>query len=214
MIDNQQLNLILASNSQARKALLTKAGITFKIHPADINEDIIKNNNIKLAIDPAQTAQDLADAKALHVGKIISNKNPSALILGSDQICHIDGQILNKPASQTRLFEHIEYLSGKTHTLSSALTIVQNGQIIFQHQDTAKLTMYDLNQAQINDYIERAADNVVDAAGGYHLESIGLQLFKKIEGSYFTILGLPLLPLIEFLHDYQDNHSQVLESGI
>ncbi|MBL1419524.1 MAG: Maf-like protein [Alphaproteobacteria bacterium] len=207
MIDNQKLNLILASGSRSRKSLLNGAGIAFTAHPADIDESIIKTQNTKLGINPAQTAQDLADAKALYVGHIISQEKPSALVLGSDQICHLNGQILDKPGSKANLSAHLQQLTGKTHTLTSALSIVQNGKIIFRHKDAAHLTMYDLNEAEIADYIKRAGDDVIHAAGGYHLEAIGVQLFKQIEGSYFTILGLPLLPLIEFLrdHGYKNN---------
>lgn len=203
MIDNKNLNLILASSSQSRKNLLNGADIAFTAQPADIDESIIKAKNIKAGITPAQTAQDLADAKALYVSKIVSSANPTALILGSDQICHLDGQILDKPRTKTNLLAHLQELSGKTHNLTSALSIVQNGKIIFRHKDAAHLTMYDLNEAEIQNYIKRAADNVIYAAGGYHLEAIGVQLFKQIDGNYFTILGLPLLPLIEFLRDYQ-----------
>lgn len=206
MINNQKLNLILASSSQSRKSLLNGADIAFTAHPADIDENIIKAKNTKLGIKPAQTAQDLADAKALYVSQIISLANPSTLILGSDQICHLDGKILNKPGSKTNLFAHLQQLSGKTHILTSALSIVQNGKIIFRHKDAAHLTMYDLDEAEIEDYIKRASDAVLNAAGGYHLEAIGVQLFKQIEGSYFTILGLPLLPLIEFLRDHHYKH--------
>ncbi len=195
MINNTDLNLILASNSQARKSLLLNADISFKAIPANIDEDIIKQKNIKLNISPEQTAQDLADAKALFVSKA----NQLGLILGSDQICHIDNQILNKPKTTQKLFERIKKLNGKTHTLTSAFTIVKNNKVIYQYKDDAHLTLYNMSDADINDYINRASDAVLNSAGGYHLEAVGIQLFKKIEGSYFTILGLPLLPLIEFL---------------
>lgn len=201
MIDNQQLDLILASNSHGRKALLTGADIRFKAHPANINEDIIKNKNNLLGLSPAQTAQDLADAKAL----IVSQQNLTKLVLGSDQICHLNAQILNKPGSKENLFGHIQKLSGKTHILTSAFSIAQQGKIIYRYSDDACLTMYDLTVDEIKDYVNRASDQVVNAAGGYHLEAIGVQLFRKIEGSYFTILGLPLLPLVEFLKDFEEH---------
>ncbi|MBL1240424.1 MAG: Maf-like protein [OCS116 cluster bacterium] len=203
MIDNEQLNLILASNSLGRKSLLNGANIAFTALPADIDEDIIKRKNIQLGIEPAQTAQDLADAKALYVSKLVSVENRSALILGSDQICHLHGMILDKPGDKANLLGHLQQLSGKTHILTSALSIVQNGQVVFRVKEEARLTMYDLSAAEIADYIEQADDDVVNAAGGYHLEAIGVQLFRQIEGSYFTILGLPLLPLIEFLRGTQ-----------
>ena len=202
MIDNEQLNLILASNSQSRKSLLNGANIAFTAQAADIDESVIKIKNVKAGVKPAQTAQDLADAKALYIGKIVAQANPSALVLGSDQICHLDGQILDKPGNKVKLMTHMQSLNGKTHILTAALTVVKNQKIIFQYKDEAHLTMYDLSQAEIEDYIQRAGDEVMNAAGGYHLEAVGVQLFKRIEGSYFTILGLPLLPLIEFLRQH------------
>ncbi len=203
MIDNQQLDLILASNSAGRKALLTGANIKFRAIASDLDEDIIKHDNQKRGLSPRQTAQDLADAKAF----LISKQNRSALILGSDQICHLEGEILNKPGKLENLFGHIKRLSGHTHILTSAISIAYNDQIIYRHSDDAKLTMYDLSDVEIADYVAHASDQVVNAAGGYHLEHIGVQLFKQIEGSYFTILGLPLLPLIGFLNQYQKNQT-------
>ncbi|MCJ8323878.1 MAG: Maf-like protein [Rhizobiales bacterium] len=201
MIDNQKLDLILASNSQGRKALLTGADIKFKAHAANIDEAIIKTRNQSLGFPPAQTAQDLADAKALFVSK----QYPSKLTLGSDQVCHLNGDIIDKPGSTDRLFAHIEKLNGKTHILTSAISIAQNGKIIFRYSDDAHLTMYNLSADEIKNYVNRASEQVVNAAGGYHLEAIGVQLFKNIDGSYFTILGLPLLPLIEFLRGSKAN---------
>ncbi|NRA86203.1 MAG: Maf-like protein [Rhizobiales bacterium] len=199
MIDNEKLNLILASNSKGRKALLTGANINFLAIAANIDEDIIKNRNHSLGFSPKQTAQDLADEKAIFV----SLQNQTALVLGSDQVCHLDNEILNKPGNKQRLFNHIKKLTGETHILTSAFSIALNGKIIFRHSDDALLTMYELGDEDINTYIAKASDDVVNSAGGYHLEAVGVQLFKKIEGSYFTILGLPLLPLIAFLNDYQ-----------
>lgn len=199
MIDNQQFNLILASNSQARKSLLTNAGIAFEVVVAGIDEDIIKNHNMELNIAPAQTAQDLADAKAI----IVSLQNRSVLTLGSDQICHMDGEIFNQAGHVDKLFENLRRLSGKTHVLTSALAFALNGDIIFRYQDAAHLTMYELSDVEIDNYIKAADDDVIFAAGGYHIESIGVQLFKKIDGSYFTIMGLPLLAVLDFLRTYE-----------
>lgn len=201
MIDNQHLDLILASNSKGRKALLFGANIKFLAKAANLDEDIIKNKNIKNNISARQTAQDLADAKAI----FISQQNIEQLVLGSDQICHLNNQILNKPGNKETLFQHIKQLCGKTHILTSALSIALNGEVIFRSSDDAYLTMYDLHDAEIHAYIKVASDEVVNSAGGYHLESVGVQLFSKIDGSYFTILGLPLLALIGFLKQYQND---------
>lgn len=198
MIDNEKLNLVLASQSQARKNLLTGAGIGFEAIASGIDEQIIKRQNAMLKKSPADTAQDLADAKAIFVSKVNLNK----LVLGSDQICHLGGEILNKPKTKVNLFAHLKALSGQKHILTSAISIALNGDIIYRHKDNAHLTMYELSDDEINAYIQQADDDVVNAAGGYHLEACGVQLFRHIEGSYFTILGLPLLPLIEFLKQY------------
>ncbi|MGL1920455.1 MAG: Maf family protein [Hyphomicrobiales bacterium] len=199
MSNNKQMKIILASKSQARKTLLTNAGIGFEAIAADIDEDIIKNNNASLGIIPAQTAQDLADAKA----KVVSLQNRTLLVLGSDQICHMDGEIFNKPAKKDRLFGHLQKLNGKTHTLTSAISIALDGEVIFRFEDAAHLTMYNLTAEEIDTYIQNASADVIYAAGGYHIESIGVQLFQKIEGSYFTIMGLPILAVIDFLRNYE-----------
>lgn len=199
MIGKKQVNLILASNSQARKNLLTNAGIGFEVVAAGIDEAAIRENNDKLGIEPNQTAQDLADAKA----KFVSLQNRSVLTLGSDQICHMDGEIFNQAGHVEKLFENLRRLSGKTHILTSALAFALDGDIIFRYKDVAHLTMYELSDAEIDNYIEAAADDVVFAAGGYHIESIGVQLFEKIDGSYFTIMGLPLLAVVDFLKTYE-----------
>lgn len=202
MIDNEQLKLVLASNSPTRKAMLSAAGIKFTTQSAQLDENIIKRNNDKLGIAPAQTAQDLATAKAMAVAKNVSPQNQSALILGADQICHMDGELFSKPGTKTKLFDQIKQLNGKTHTLSSAICIILNGEIIFQTIDEAHLTMYKMSDAEISNYVERAAGDVLNTAAGYHIEQIGVQLFKKINGSHFTILGLPLLPLFGFLNQF------------
>lgn len=199
MIDNDKLDLILASSSQSRKNLLNGAGIDFTAKSPDVDEAIIKQHNLKLGVLPQQTAQDLADAKAL----IVSQQNRACLTLGSDQICHLHGEIFDKPGNKDGLFKHLRTLSGKTHTLTSAMSMALDGKIIFRYKDHAQLTMYKLSDDDIRHYIECASDDVVNAAGGYHLEDVGVQLFKRIEGSYFTVLGLPLLPLIEFLNQWQ-----------
>lgn len=202
MIDNVKLNLILASNSPTRKAMLNAAGLEFTSQSAELDENIIKLRNMDLAIAPPQTAQDLADAKAMAVAKNVSKQNQSALILGSDQICHMDGHLFSKPLRKAKLFNQLKQLNGKTHTLSTAICIILNGQIIFRHLDTAHLTMYALSDAEISDYVERASDDVLNTAAGYHMEQIGVQLFEKIDGDHFAILGLPIVPLIGFLKQH------------
>lgn len=189
------MKLILASQSATRKRLLTNAGIDFMAVSSNIDENVIKARNLKYGILPSQTAQDLADEKAL----IVAAQNPDIWVLGADQICHMQGEIFNQPQDGDNLSDQMRRLCGQTHILTTAISVALNGQIIYQYKDDAMLTMYDMDEHEINDYVRRATPDVLYAAGGYHLESIGVQLFKKIDGSYFSILGLPLLPLIGFL---------------
>lgn len=198
------MKLILASQSPTRKKLLTNAGIGFTAISANIDEHIIKAKNLKHGILPSQTAQDLADEKVLTVAA----QNPDMWVLGADQICHMQGKIFNQPQDSDNLSDQMRLLCGQTHILTTAISIAINGQIIFQYKDDAMLTMYDMDEHEINDYVRRATPDVLYTAGGYHLESIGVQLFKEINGSYFSILGLPLLPLIGFLRSHSHDRGK------
>ena len=183
-------DLILASKSQARQTMLRQAGYDFDVVPADIDEDEFKGGEVE------GIAQTLADQKALFISKQYKDK----YIIGSDQILVYNNEILSKAGNKKEAIDKIKSLSGQTHHLISAVSVYKNYQSIFQYQDKVSLTMRDLSEGQIHNYIEQAGDVVTQCVGGYALEGLGIRLFEKIKGDYFTILGMPLLPLIQFLN--------------
>ena len=140
-------------------------------------------------------AATLAEAKAVAV----SADSPGALIIGADQILECEGALFDKPASEVEAARQLRHLSGRDHRLISALCVARDGAPPWRHAAVARLTMRKLSDAFIADYLNRAGPAVVDAVGSYHLEGLGVHLFSRIDGDYFVILGLPLLPLLAFL---------------
>ena len=190
------MTLILASQSQARQAMLHAAGVSFTSATALIDEDALKAGLRAQGTTPRNLADALAEAKALR----LSQKSPTALVLGCDQTLAVDGwDFFDKAVSRDQLAEQLTFLSGKTHTLTSAAVIVLGGQPIWRFVDRVKMTMRALSPAFIDDYVAREGDHVLGCLGGYQIEANGAQLFARIEGSHFTIMGLPLLPLLDFL---------------
>ena len=189
--------LILASSSQSRIKMLKDAGLTFDVKPADIDERAIE---LDLKIDnssPEQIAGKLASVKALSVSQ---NFNDS-LVIGADQTLSVDGMQINKVDDLESAREKIARLSGKTHCLHSAVSCHHNGSELWKFISTAYMSMRSLDSAEIDNYISQAGVEILSSVGCYQLEGIGIQLFEKIEGDFFTILGLPLLPLLKFLRE-------------
>lgn len=180
--------LVLASASAARRAMLEKAGLDFTAIPADIDEST-KNG------DPETAAIKLAQQKALH----ISANNPEKIVIGSDQILSLDNKIFSKAKDEQQAREKLLALKGKAHTLYSAVSIAVNGNTEWSHSDRANLYMKDFSVTFLDSYIEKAGPELTSCVGAYALEGIGINLFEKIEGDYFTILGMPLLPLLSYL---------------
>lgn len=189
--------IILASASKARKEMLQNAGLNFEVCPADLDEKSIIDQNEETAA--ADVAQILACEKALHV----SRQNTDAFIIGSDQILVCDGQILSKAGSTQEAYKKLQNLRAKTHILISALAIAKNDKILWQGTDEARLTMHNFDDAFLSRYCDQAGDILTQCVGAYALEGIGVQLFEKIEGDYFTILGMPLLMLLNYLREEQ-----------
>lgn len=187
--------LILASKSSARQNMLRAAGLEFEIRPAEIDESVAQSSNAP----PSEVAQELARAKALHVAA----GHPDALVIGSDQILECEGQILTKAANKDEAREKLKTLRGKTHSLISAVTLAKNDEILWQQTGNAFLTMHNFNDDFLESYIERAGEALTRSVGAYELESTGVQLFETIKGDYFTILGMPLLPLLTYLRTQQ-----------
>ncbi len=185
--------LVLASRSEIRRRILADAGLPVEVQPADIDERTVEAE--ARTADPAKVARLLARAKA----RAVAAKFPGRLVLGADQTLALGAQRFSKPENREAAAAQLRALRGKTHRLHSAIALVQDGALHFEQQAYADLTMRDFSDAFISDYLEAAGSAVCSSVGGYQLEGAGIQLFARIEGDYFTILGLPLLPLLDFL---------------
>jgi septum formation protein len=185
--------LVLASRSDIRGKILAAAGLRFEIRPSQVDERSIEAKSG--ASDAAAVARNLARAKADAVAASL----PGRLILGADQTLARGAKRFGKPADRGEAAEQLRALRGRTHELHSALSLVRDEVAIFACVDTARLTMRDFSDRFLNDYLDMAGGAAMKSVGGYQFEGIGIHLFERVEGDYFTILGLPLLPLLAFL---------------
>lgn len=185
--------LILASQSAVRKSLLVNAGIAVETIPADIDERGIQQGSG--LTDPGQIAALLAGEKA----KFISAKSPGRYVVGADQTLALGERLFSKSENIAAAAAQIKTLSGQTHALHSAVSVAKDGAMLFSHVSVARMTMRFLTDSEIEAYITEAGDAVMSSVGAYQLERTGVHLFERIDGDHFTILGLPLLPLLGFL---------------
>ena len=190
--------LVLASASAVRARLLTAAGIEFDQEPASVDEAELKAAMRAEGASVVNTATALAELKAARV----SARYPDALVIGVDQILDCDGEWFDKPADRVAAAASLTALSGRAHQLISAACVVRGGSRIWHVSDSATLHMRPLDADIIDRYLEAAGPGVLGSVGAYHLEGLGAHLFSRIEGDYFTILGLPLLPLLAFLREH------------
>jgi septum formation protein len=186
--------LILASRSLARRTMLSAAGIPIEIVHAQIDERAIERT-LAGKRDPDELALLLSWEKA----SAVSFKMPSRLVIGADQTLAMGSVRFNKPASRDEAREQLQRLRGQSHTLHSAITLVQDGSVLFKVVDIARLRMRDFSDEFLEEYLEAAGPSVTESVGGYQLEKLGVHLFERVDGDYFTILGMPLLPLLAFL---------------
>jgi len=185
--------LILASQSRARQTLLANAGLNFEIVPAEIEERAIQQaSGLSAASDIAAV---LAGEKALFV----SARHSGRYVIGADQTLALGTQLLSKPAGRAKAAEQLQALAGQSHELYAAVAVACDGKILFENVAMARMTMRRLMDAEINAYLDQAGAAVTSSVGAYQLEGLGVHLFERIEGDHFTILGLPLLPLLAFL---------------
>lgn len=189
--------LILTSGSAIRAELLTRAQVPFTIRKAPVDEDAIKAALLAEGTRPRDIADALAEAKAQR----IAVKEPDAFVLGCDQVLELDGELLSKSATAEDAAARLRQLSGKTHKLYSAAVIFHEARPIWRFIGEARLTMRDLSDDYIRDYLARNWPEIGYCVGGYQIEAEGSRLFSRVDGDYFSILGLPLIPLLGFLND-------------
>ncbi len=182
--------LILASKSAARRAMLTDAGVIFSVQVADVDEDAVKTMHDPA--DPVGLAVELARIKALAV----SRQNPDAWILGADQTLAFEGGLISKAGSLTEARNRLSAMRGRPHHLHSGAALAWNGQIVWSDVDTAAMRVRDFSDTFLDAYLAAEGEALLACVGSYRLEGMGSQLFEAVEGDYFTVLGLPLWPVL------------------
>jgi len=191
------LRLVLASGSSARAAMLKDAGLEIDVVPANVDEAAIRDHLIKEDAPLSEIAALLAEAKA----KTVARADPGALVIGADQILVMGHEIFEKPVDVPSARRTLQRLRGQTHELISAVAIVRGNDCLWNGSEAARLTMRNFSDAYLEDYLEAEGDRLLESVGAYRLEGRGAQLFSKVEGDYFTILGLPLLQLLAVLRE-------------
>jgi septum formation protein len=189
--------LVLASRSEIRRKILSAAAIPLEIAPADIDERALEARAQNA--DPGAVAALLAREKALAAARVHRGR----LVLGADQTLAFGPRLLSKPADIPAARAQLAALRGQTHALHAAVALVRDDAVLFEHHDLARLTMRDFSDAFLDAYIGAAGAEVTASVGAYQLEGAGIHLFERVEGDYFTILGLPLLPLLRHLRQAQ-----------
>ena len=185
--------LVLASRSGARRLLLEATGISLEVQPADIDERAIEGSALSLA--PGAVAQLLSRAKAAAVARA----KPGRLILGADQVASCGSQRFSKPADRRAARAQLRALSGRGHELHSAITFAQDATVLFEHVEVARMTMRAFSDRFLDAYLDAAGSAATASVGAYQIEGLGVQLFERIEGDFFTVLGLPLMEALDFL---------------
>ena len=187
--------LILASASASRRQLLANAGLSFSIEPSGIDEDEIKRSLLGESAAPQDVAETLAELKATRV----SARNEKALVIGADSTLACNGRQFDKPPTLEAARQQLLTLGGQTHELFSSVVVARDGVRLWHWNERARLTMRPLTESFLDAYLARAGEPVTTSVGAYQLESLGAHLFSRVDGDYFTILGLRLLPLLSFL---------------
>ena len=190
--------LVLASGSATRARLLADAGLPILVDPAAVDEEEIRAAFLGEGRDAAACAAALAETKAARV----SGRHGGALVVGADQILDCSGRWLEKPRDIEAARAQLKQLRGRRHALITAAAVVRNGALIWHTIDRAHMTMRAFSDGFLDDYVAAAGADLLDSVGAYRLEGLGAQLFERVEGDFFTILGLPLLPLLDFLRGH------------
>lgn len=190
--------IILASGSPYRRKLLEDAGLAFTVLKPELDERAIEAPLARSGATPEEVALVLAEAKATAVSEV----RPDALVIGSDQTLSLDDELFHKPADMEGARRHLLKLSGRTHHLNSAVVLARNGEAVWRHVAVARMTMRDLEPGFVGRHLASVGNIALTSVGAYQIEGPGIQLFEKIDGDYFTIVGLPLLPLLAALRTF------------
>lgn len=196
--------LILASQSTTRKALLEQAGLVFSCQPASVDERGLEEATLAAGGDGRDVALLLARKKAA----TIAASHPGAIVIGADQTLSLGAELLHKPASRAEAATQLDHLRGKTHRLHAAVALVRDDELLWSGVETAELTMREFSLAERDDVLTREGDAILSSVGGYRLEGPSIRLFETVNGDYFTILGLPLLPLLAALRAFAPENLQ------
>lgn len=191
------MDIILASTSKIRRNILSSAGVKFSVINSELDEEKAKSSIIEFP--PRKVALELARLKS----EKVSNQYPKTIVIGADQVLGFRDQIFNKPASRADAEKQLSVLRNATHTLYSAISCAISGTEVWNHCSEARLTMRDFTPEFLSSYLSGYPESYLSSVGGYKLEETGIQLFDKIEGDYFAILGLPILPLLSFLRQQE-----------
>lgn len=188
------MSVILASKSAARRAVLDGAGVPYEVHVAGVDEEAVKTGLLAEGARPRDIADALAELKAIRV-----SRGRPGFVIGADQTLDLEGTLYDKAETVAAARERLLTLRGKTHALHSAVVVAKDGAPIWREVVTARLTMRDFSEAFLDDYLATEGPEALGSVGCYRLEGPGAQLFSKIEGDYFAILGLPLMGLLDLL---------------
>ena len=191
--------IILASKSKIRKKILERNKISFKVEPSNIDEDSVKESLLKEKATPEIISKNLAELKA----NKISQKKPKELILGADSVIDLNGKIISKPKNREEALQILNNLNGRTHYLISSVCISRNGSMIWNYTDKASLTMKQMEERELKDYLAKISDEALYAYNVYQIEGEGRSLFSKIEGDEDTIMGLPIKKIKKYIDNYK-----------